>query len=73
MPKDRSFSDPSILTPYEQKIYDLSQEGLTPTQISAALNGSSGPKTIKVRLNLIREKVALKEIMDAQDRRLSWN
>jgi len=72
MPTDRRFKDPSYLTPYEQKIYDLSCQGLTPTQISEALKGSSQPKTIDIRLRLIREKVALKEITDAQDRRISW-
>jgi DNA-binding CsgD family transcriptional regulator len=72
MPTDRAFKDPSYLTPYEQKIYDLSCQGLNPAQISEALNGSSLPKTIDIRLRLIREKVALKEITDAQDRRISW-
>lgn len=72
MPTDRRYKDPSYLTPYEQKIYDLSCQGLNPAQISEALKGSSMPKTIDIRLRLIREKVALKEITDAQDRRISW-
>ena len=72
MPTDRMFKDPNSLTPYEQKIYDLSCQGLTPAQISEALKGSSQPKTIDIRLRLIKEKVELKRIMDAQDRRISW-
>ena len=72
MPKDRTFADPALLTPYEQKIYDLSKQGMTPKEISAALNGSSMPKTIDIRLKVIREKIALKEITDAQSRRISW-
>ena len=72
MPTDRRFKDPSYLTPYEQKIYDLSCQGKTPAEISAALNGSSQPKTIDIRLRLIKEKVELKRITDAQDRRISW-
>ncbi len=72
MPTDRRFKDPSLLTPYEQKIYDLHCLGMGPAQISEALNGSSMPKTIDIRLRLIKEKVELKRITDAQDRRISW-
>jgi len=72
MPTDRRFKDPSLLTPYEQKIYDLHCQGMGPAQISEALNGSSMPKTIDIRLRLIREKIELKRITDAQDRRISW-
>ena len=72
MTTDRRFKDPALLTPYEQKIYDLSCQGLNPAQISEALNGSSQPKTIDIRLRLIKEKIELKRITDAQDRRISW-
>lgn len=65
--------DPSILTPYEEQIYELYKQGMGPKDISNALGGRSGPKTIAVRLVTIREKIALKEIMDAQDRRISWS
>ena len=68
----RHYKDPSFLTPYEQEIYELSQRGLSYKEISEAMGGRSAPRTIQTRMKIVREKVVLKEIMDAQDRRISW-
>jgi len=67
-----SFADPAGLTPYEQKLYELWSQGLNNRQISEALNGTSSPQAVRERMRIVREKIALKEITDAQDRRISW-
>lgn len=69
---NRVMKDTSILTPWEEEIYKLSLQGLKPKAISEALGGSAKPHSIAVRLGVIKEKIALKEIMDGQDRRISW-
>lgn len=68
----RRFKDPAGLTPYEQKIYELMQEGLKPKQIVEKLDGTLTVNSLYPRIKIIREKIALKEITDAQDRRISW-
>ena len=68
----RRYKDPSFLTPYEEEIYLYLSKGMTPVQISEAMGGRSSAASINSRIKVIREKVALKEIIDAQDRRISW-
>ena len=68
----RQYKDPTFLTPYEAEIYDYLTKGMTPKQISEAMGGRSSAASINSRIKVIKEKVALKEIIDAQDRRLSW-
>lgn len=68
----RRFKDPAGLTPYEQKIYAFMQEGLTPKQIVEKLDGTVSVNSLYPRMKIIREKIALKEITDAQSRRISW-
>ena len=68
----RRYRDPSFLTPYEEEIYLYLSKGMTPKQISEAMGGKSSPVSVSSRIKVIKEKVALKEIMDAQDRRISW-
>lgn len=64
--------DPAGLTPYEERIWELKMQGLNPKEISDAMGGTSSPVSVQSRMRVIREKIALKEITDAQDRRLSW-
>lgn len=66
------WKDPAGLTPYEARIWELKRQGLNPKEISDAMGGTSSPASIQSRIRVIREKIALKEITDAQDRRLSW-
>ena len=66
------WKDPAGLTPYEARIWELKRQGLNPKEISDAMGGTSSPVSIQSRMRVIREKIALKEITDAQDRRLSW-
>ena len=47
----------SILTPYEQKIHDLKQEGKTWAEI-AELIGKGSLKTVASRYTIIKEKLA---------------
>lgn len=68
----RQFKDPAGLTPYEQRIYALMQQGMKPKQIVEALDGTLTVSSLYPRMQIIREKIALKEITDAQSRRISW-
>jgi DNA-binding CsgD family transcriptional regulator len=68
----RQYKDPAELTPYEAKLYGLFSKGMTAAEIAAFVGGSSTPVTIYKKLLLAREKLELKEIIYAQDRRLSW-
>lgn len=69
---DPGCGDLSFLTPHEQKMYELSQKGLSYKAMSDAMGGEHAIETIQTLIKNVREKVALKEIIDAQDRRISW-
>jgi DNA-binding CsgD family transcriptional regulator len=69
---NHQFKDPAGLTSYEARIWELHKQGLNPKEISDAMGGTSSPVSIQSRMRVIREKVALKEITDAQSRRLYW-
>lgn len=68
----RRFKDPAGLTPYEQRIYALMQQGLKPIQMVEKLDGTVTVNSLYPRIKIIKEKIALKEITDAQSRRISW-
>lgn len=68
----RRYCDPAGLTPYEQRIWAFMQQGMSAKQIEEALNGTSTVNSLYPRMKIIREKIALKEITDAQSRRISW-
>ena len=53
---NRRFKDPSKLTPYEQKIYDLRQQGLTWKQIADAL-GNKNHVSVSSRWPTIKDKL----------------
>ena len=52
-----ALKDPSRLTPAEEKIYALMQEGLTGKQIAERI-GSGGAGAMNCRIKVIREKLA---------------
>ena len=64
------FKDVSYLTPAEEKIYNLRQQGKSHKEICEELGLAYN--TVNRKVADIREKIALKEIWDAQDRRISW-
>ena len=53
--------DPAALTPYEQRIWDLRQQGLTNQQIGEATNQLPG--SIASRIKVIKEKVELQDAL----------
>lgn len=53
--------DPAKLTPYEEKLLALRNQGMTYVTMSKVLNGKAKPKTIAARFMIIREKLALAE------------
>lgn len=57
----RQTKDPAALTPYEQKIWDMRQQGLTNQQIGAAMNQL--PNSIASRIKVIKEKVWLQNAL----------
>jgi DNA-binding NarL/FixJ family response regulator len=57
----RHLKDPAALTPYEQKIWAMRQQGLTNQQIGEALNQLPG--SIASRIKVIREKVELQDAL----------
>jgi DNA-binding NarL/FixJ family response regulator len=57
----RHLKDPAALTPYEQKIWDMRQQGLTNQQIGAAMNQLPG--SIASRIKVIKEKVELQDAL----------
>ena len=57
----RHMKDPAALTPYEQRIWDMRQQGLTNGQIGKALNQL--PSSIASRMRAIKEKVELQNAM----------
>lgn len=53
----RRFSDPSELTPYEQKILDLRRQGLKYKEIAAQI-GNISERSVSVKYIVIKEKLA---------------
>jgi len=59
----RHLKDPAALTPYEQRIWDMRQQGLTNQQIGEAMNQLPG--SIASRIKVIKEKVELQNELRA--------
>jgi DNA-binding NarL/FixJ family response regulator len=57
----RQLKDPGALTPYEQQIWGMRQQGLTNQQIGEALNQLPG--SIASRIKVIKEKVELQDAL----------
>jgi DNA-binding NarL/FixJ family response regulator len=57
----RHLKDPAALTPYEQRIWDMRQQGLTNQQIGEAMNQLPG--SIASRIKVIKEKVELQDAL----------
>jgi len=57
----RHLKDPAALTPYEHKIWDMRQQGLTNQQIGEAMNQLPG--SIASRIKVIKEKVELQDAL----------
>jgi DNA-binding NarL/FixJ family response regulator len=53
--------DPAALTPYEQRIWELRQQGLTNVQIGAAMEQLPG--SIASRIKVIKEKLDLQDAL----------
>jgi DNA-binding NarL/FixJ family response regulator len=53
--------DPARLTPYEEKILELKQRGLSYSEIAKALDGKCSVRTLRVRYQVIKEKLELLE------------
>lgn len=60
-----NYKDVSVLTEYENKIYNLLTEGKNYAEIAEILNNK--PLSVKSRIPTIREKVALHELTIKQD------
>jgi hypothetical protein len=58
------FKDPSKLTPYEEKLLGMRNQGMSYGQMSKALDGVAKPNTIAARFKIIREKI---EIIEAEN------
>mgnify|MGYP003349408751 CR=1 FL=1 len=56
----RAWKDPNKLTPYEEKIYALRQQGLTTKQIAEALGPGRSATSIASTLSVIRDKLGLR-------------
>ena len=54
---NRRFTDPSELTPYEQKILDLRRQGLKYKEIAAQI-GNISERSVSVKYIVIKEKLA---------------
>jgi len=54
---NRQMKDPSALTQYEQKLWELASRGLKPKQIAVELGGTANNVSISGRLQIIREKL----------------
>ena len=59
----RQLKDPSALTPYEQNIWELRQQGLNNHEIGKELNQLAG--SIASRIKVIKEKVELQNELRA--------
>ncbi len=57
------FKDPSKLTPYEEKLLDMRNQGMSYGQMSKALDGVAKPNTIAARFKIIREKLEVIEAL----------
>lgn len=57
------FKDPSKLTPYEEKLLEMRNNGMTYAEISKSLDGSCKPTTIASRFTIIREKLKIIEAL----------
>jgi DNA-binding NarL/FixJ family response regulator len=57
----RQLKDPSALTPYEQQIWDMRQQGLTNGQIGKAMNQL--PASVASRIKVIKEKLELQDAL----------
>lgn len=55
------FKDQSKLTPYEEQLLEMRNNGMTYRQISKALNGMAKPNTIATRFRTIKEKLEVIE------------
>lgn len=53
----RRFTDPSELTPYEQKILDLRRQGLKYKEIATQI-GNISERSVSVKYIVIKEKLA---------------
>jgi len=56
----RQFKDVSKLTPYEQKIWELHQQGQDSKQIAEAI-GTKHSSTITSRMHVIKEKLEVQD------------
>jgi hypothetical protein len=54
-----SLQDPAKLTPYEEKLVQLKNMGLSYKQMSEELGGKANAKSITARYKVIREKLEL--------------
>jgi DNA-binding NarL/FixJ family response regulator len=59
----RHGKDPEALTPYEQQIWELRQQGLTNAQIGEATNQKGA--SVAARMKTIKEKVQLQNELQA--------
>lgn len=57
------FKDPSKLTPYEERLLDMRNQGMSYGEMSKALNGVAKPNTIATRFRIIREKLEVIEAL----------
>jgi DNA-binding NarL/FixJ family response regulator len=57
----RQLKDPGALTPYEQQIWDMRQQGLTNGQIGKAMNQL--PASVASRIKVIKEKLELQDAL----------
>ena len=57
----RHMKDPAALTPYEQRIWELRQQGLTNHQIGKEMNQLAG--SIASRMKVIKEKLELQDAL----------
>ena len=57
----RHMKDPAALTPYEQRIWDLRQQGLNNHEIGKEMNQL--PASIASRMRAIKEKVELQNAL----------
>ena len=57
----RQLKDPSALTPYEQQIWDMRQQGLSNGQIGKAMNQL--PASVASRIKVIKEKLELQDAL----------
>ena len=53
--------DPAALTPYEQRIWELRQQGLTNPEIGKEMNQLAG--SIASRMKVIKEKLELQDAL----------